>query len=80
MRLVHRAIEDINAIVERLDFAEAHEAIGQVREHLEARAEQTRPLECPCVGACMNFCFGEKFTGCRELGLNSLDFEDLLGI
>lgn len=44
-RLVYTGIEVINHIVERLPMAEAHEAISQLRAHLEARAEQTAPID-----------------------------------
>lgn len=41
--LVYAGIEAINACVEKLSAVEAHDAINQLRAHLEARAEQTRP-------------------------------------
>lgn len=40
-RLVYAGITAINDCVTKLPMAEAHEAINQLREHLEARAEQT---------------------------------------
>lgn len=42
-RLVYEGIRAINDCVTKLPMAEAHEAICQLREHLEARAQQTRP-------------------------------------
>ena len=43
--LTYRGIETVNAIVEQLSMDDAHEAIRILREHLEARAEQTRSLD-----------------------------------
>lgn len=42
--LQHAAIEAVNAIVEcrNVSFEERHDAIELVRQHLEARAEQTK--------------------------------------
>lgn len=43
--LLSRGIEAINGMVERLSFDDAHHFIGILREHLDARFEQTRPLD-----------------------------------
>lgn len=77
--LLSRGIQVINAMVETLSFEDAHYYIGLLRQHLDARYEQTRPLECPCEGACMNAMFGESFKGCRGLA-GADDLSDLLGV
>lgn len=43
--LLSQAIEAINSIVLNLSMEDAHYYISIVREHLDARFEQTRPLE-----------------------------------
>ena len=44
-RLVYKAIEVLNDIVENLEPDEAHDAINLIRRHLRARSDQTAPLE-----------------------------------
>lgn len=66
--LVYDGIRSINACVEKLPPAEAHEAIGQLRAHLEARAEQTAA------------CAIAEEMGRDSSFAGEPDFSDLLGV